>query len=138
VLPASDPAVTSGSLAGVIQAPPPKKGTVQFSIRYSLPVDALTQQTVDGKPEVTFGVAAVVLNSDGRAVDSHAERMKMTLNADAVRLHPEAPIALDQRLNLKKNDEFLYLAVWDMTSGRLGTLQVPVQVPKAAKPVRSN
>jgi hypothetical protein len=62
----------------------------------------------------------------------------MTLNADAVRLHPDVPIGLDQRLNLKKNDEFLYLAVWDMTSGRLGTLQIPVQVPKPGKPVRSN
>jgi VWFA-related protein len=138
VLPASDPAVTSSPLAGTIQAPPPKKGTVQFSIRYSLPVDALTQQTIGGGPEVTFGVAAVVLNSDGRAVDAHAERVKMTLNADAVRLHPDVPIGLDQRLNLKKNDEFLYLAVWDMTSGRLGTLQIPVQVPKPGKPVRSN
>jgi hypothetical protein len=64
--------------------------------------------------------------------------VKMTLNADAVRLHPDVPLVLDQRLNLKKNDEYLYLAVWDMTSGRLGTLQIPVQVPKAGKPVRSN
>jgi len=129
VLPATDPAVTSSPVRAVIQAPPSKRGTVQFSVRYLLPVDALTQQTIGGGPEVTFGVAAVVLNREGRAVDAHAERVKMTLDADAVRLHPDIPIALDQRLNLKKNDDYLYLAVWDMTSGRLGTLQVPLHVP---------
>jgi hypothetical protein len=101
-------------------------------------VDALTQQTVDGHPEVTFGVAAIILNHDGRVVDAHAERVKIALNANAVRLHPDVPIAHDQRLNLKKNDEYLYLAVWDMTSGRLGTQEVPLQVPKPDKRVRSN
>jgi VWFA-related protein len=134
VLPASDPAVASApKAAGILPTPPPKKGSVPFSIRYSLPVDALTQQTVDGKSEIIFGVASVVLNSDGRAVDKHAARITMTLNADEVRLHPSTPIAFDQLLNLKKNDESLYLAVWDMTSGRLGTLQIPVQVPRPGK-----
>jgi VWFA-related protein len=138
VLPASDPAVTAAPLAETIQAPPPKKGTVPFSIRYSLPVDAFTQQTIDGQPKVIFGVAAIALNRDGREVDKRAERVTMTLNADVVRLHPDVPIRIDERLNLRKNDEYLYLAVWDMTSGRLGTLEVPLQVPKPGKPVRSN
>lgn len=132
VLPASDPAVASAPKAtGILPSSPPKRGSVPFSIRYSLPISALTQQTVDGKSKVIFGVASVVLNSDGRAVDKHASRIAITVNTDVVRLHPDAPIAFDQLLNLKKNDEYLYLAVWDMTSGRLGTLQVPVKVTKA-------
>ena len=131
VRPASDPAVDSAhKLAVSIPAPPPKKGSVPFSISYSLPLDAFTQQTVDGKPKVIFGVAAVVLNRDGRAVDRRAERVTMSLNEDAARLHPNAPLAFDQRLNLKKDDQYLYLAVWDTTSGRLGTLQIPLEVSK--------
>jgi hypothetical protein len=131
VLPVSDPVVASASpLQGTIQAPPPKKGAVPYSVRYVLPVDALTKQTIDGKPQVTFGVAAIVLNSNGRAVDSHADKVRMTLNSEVIRAHPDAPLGVDQRLNLKKDDEFLYLAVWDMTSGRLGTLQVPIKVMK--------
>jgi VWFA-related protein len=110
-------------------APLPKKGSIPFSIRYSLPVAAFTPQTAEGKSEVVLGVAAVVLNRDGRVVDEHAERVTMTRNE----LHPEVPFVHDQRVNLKKDDDYLYLAVWDMTSGRLGTLQIPVQVPKAAK-----
>ena len=139
VLPVSDPAVAASPVvSGTIQAPPPKKGAVTYSILYHLPVDAFVRPMADGNPEVILGVAAIVLNSDGRAVDARAERVKMTVNADSLRLHPDSCIAIDQRLNLKKNDEYLYLAVWDMTSGRLGTLQVPVQVPKPGKPVRSN
>lgn len=134
VLPASDPAVASApQLPLSIAASPPKKGSVPFSIRYSLPVDAFTHQTVDGKSEVIFGIATVVLNRDGRAVDSHAERVTITLNDEVERQHPNVPLAFDQRLNLKKDGQYLYLAVWDVTSGRLGTLQIPVQVPRIAK-----
>lgn len=57
----------------------------------------------------------------------------MTLNEDVARLHPDIPLAFDQRLNLKKDDQYLYLAVWDTTSGRLGTLQIPLQVSKIVK-----
>jgi hypothetical protein len=134
VLPASDAEVASAPQLAVSKpAPPPKKGSFPFSIRYSLPVDAFTPQTVDGKSEVIFGVAAVVLNRDGRAVDAHAERVTMTRHEDVVRLHPEVPFVFDQRLNLKKDDDYLYLAVWDLTSGRLGSLQIPLQVSKTAK-----
>ena len=139
VLPVSDPAVAAGPvISGIIQPPSPKKGAVTYSILYQLPADAFTWQMADGKQQVTLGVAAIVLNSDGRAVDSRAERVQMTTNADSLRLHPDSRLAIDQRLNLKKNDQYLYLAVWDMTSGRLGTLQVPVQVPKPGKPVHVN
>jgi len=134
VLPASDPAADSAlPLALSTPASPPKKGSAPFSVRYSLPVDAFTHQTVDGKSTVVFGVATVVMNRDGRAVDTHAERVTITLNDDAARLHPNAPLTFDQRLNLKKDDQYLYLAVWDATSGRLGTFQIPLQVSRSAK-----
>ena len=147
VLPLSDPAAAAGPKpTGSIPAPPPRRGSVPFSIRYSLPADALTKQTIEGKPEIIFGVAAVVINHYGRVVDSHAEKITMTVNQGAGAGNPSAPLSpgvplspsayfsIDQRLNLKKGDEYLYLAVWDMTSGRLGTLQVPVEVSKPRKP----
>ena len=139
VLPSSDSAVISAPKPTTsVPAPPPRKGAVPFSLRYSLPVNALAQQTIDGKQEVTFRVAAIVINGDGRAIDSRAEQVTIALNEDAIRHHPDAPLTFDQRLNLKKDDEYLYLAVWDMTSGRLGTLQVPVHVPKPEKQAHAN
>jgi VWFA-related protein len=134
VLPASAAGPASAlQIAASKPAPAPKKGSVPFSIRYSLPAVAFTPQNVDGQSKVIFGVAAVVLNRDGRVVDKHAERVTMTRKEDVLRLHPEVPFVFDQRLDLKKEDDYLYLAVWDMTSGRLGTLQIPLQVPRTAK-----
>ena len=139
VFPSSDRAVISapGSTTSVT-APPSRKGGIPFLVRYSLPVNALTQQTIDGKQEVTFRVAAIVIDQYGRAIDSHVEQVTMALNENAMRLHPDAPLTFDQRYDLKKDDEFLYLAVWDMTSGRLGTLQVPVHVRKPEKQAHAN
>jgi hypothetical protein len=34
----------------------------------------------------------------------------MALNENAMRLHPDARLTFDQQLNLKKDDEYLYLA----------------------------
>jgi len=134
VLPASDPEVVNAPPAsGTLLSSPPKKGTVPFSIRYSIPTDAVTAQPIKGLPTVTMGIAAVVVNSEGRADDAHAERVQFALNEDAIRQHPELQLAFTQVLNLKKSDQYLYLAVWDMTSGRLGTIQIPVQVPKPVK-----
>jgi VWFA-related protein len=139
VLPASDPAVASSPKpTGTMQTPAPKKGTVTYSIRYSFPVSVLTQQTVSGNQEVIFGVAAIALNSDGRVIDREGQRVTLTLNEDSVRLHPDAPVTFDQQMNLNKNDQYLYLALWDMTSGRIGTLQIPLQVPKPAKTIKNN
>jgi VWFA-related protein len=139
VLAASDSEVTSTPApTAVVPAPPPKKGSVRYSVRYSFPVNELARQAVNGKPEVIFVVAAVVLNSDGWAVDRHGERVTLTLNEDTMRLHPDAPVTVDEQLNLKKGDQYLFLAVWDVTSGSLGTLQIPVQVPKPGKPARGN
>jgi VWFA-related protein len=139
VLPSSDPAVISATKRTTsVPAPPPSKGAVPFSVRYSLPANALAQRTIDGKQEVTFRVTAIVIDRYGRAIDSRAEQVTIALNEAAIRNHPDAPLTFDQRLNLKKDDEYLYLAVWDVTSGRLGTLQVPVDVPKPDKQVHAN
>jgi hypothetical protein len=52
-----------------------------------------------------------------------------------LRLHPKALIPVDQQINLHKGQKYLYLAVWDMTSGRLGTLQIPLKVvPESKQP----
>ena len=44
----------------------------------------------------------------------------------------ELPRSLGQ-LNLAKDDKYLELVVWDAVSRRLGTLQIPLEVPKLSK-----
>jgi VWFA-related protein len=132
--PASDPSV--GNLekpTGSLTPPSAKKGAVLFSIRYTVPIGALTIRTVNGRHQLIFGVAAVALNRDGRRVARKADQITMTLNEEVFRRSPNLPIVLDEQLNLAKDDKFLYLGVWDTSSGRFGSIEIPLEVPKPSK-----
>ncbi len=134
VLPSSDPSVAnwekpSGSLA----PPPPKKGSVPFSVRYTVPLNALTVREVDGKHQIVFAIAAIALNRDGSAVQHDAQQVKMVLKEDVFRRDPSLTVTLDQKLNLTKDDQFLNLGVWDTVSGRFGSIEVPLDVHKPPK-----
>ena len=134
VLPTSDPAVAAQSKpSGAIPPPPPQKGKIPYSIRYLLPLDALTQTDVDGDKKVVFGVGVMAFNRDGYTVVKNGDRITLMLNGDSLRENPTAPVAIDQQVYLQKGDEYLYLAVWDMTTGRLGTLQIMLDVTKPPK-----
>lgn len=134
VLPTSDPAIGAQPTAsGTIPPPPPQKGKVPYSIRYLLPLDALTQKDVDGAKSVVFGVAVMAFNRNGSVVVKNGDRVSLTLNRDSLREHPTAPIAIDEQVYLQNGDEYLYLAVWDMATGRLGTLQVMLDVTKPSR-----
>ena len=138
VLPTSDPAVAAQPTAsGTIPAPPPQKGKIPYSIRYLLPLDAFTQTDVDGKKRVVFGVAVMAFNRNGSTVVKNGDRVGLTINRDSLREHPTAPIAIDEQVYLQKGDEYLYLAVWDSATGRLGTLQIMLDVAKPPKPAKT-
>jgi hypothetical protein len=57
----------------------------------------------------------------------------MVFKEEALRRSPVLPIMLDQQLNLVKKDQYLYLAIWDMTSGSVGTLDISLDVQKPQK-----
>ena len=134
VLPTSDPAVAAQPAAsGTIPPPQQQKGKLPYSIRYLLPLDAFTQTDVDGKKRVVLGVGVLAFNRDGYTVVKNGDRVTLTLNRDSLRENPTAPIAIDEQVYLQKGDEYLYLAVWDMATGRLGTLQIMLDVAKPPK-----
>lgn len=133
VLPSSQapaPSTPNAAQAAATQ-PPPKKGTTPYSIHYSLPAGAFITKSVDGKDQIELGVAVFAFNDEGTATARLADRVTLTVNPDKLRQSPNTLIPVDQQVNLRKGQNFLYFAVWDMTSGRLGTLQIPLQVTAA-------
>ncbi len=137
-MPTSEAALTALPPPSATTPPQPplkplKKGDTRYSVRYSLPVDALVVQNADGKMQVTFGIAAIAFDRDGQSIARQGERATMTLNKDSLREHPDGRIIIDQLIDLPKGDDYLYLAAWDATSGRLGTLQVALNVSKSHK-----
>jgi VWFA-related protein len=134
VLPSSDPSVAKMEKpSGSLSPPPPKKGAVPFSVRYTVPLNSLTVREVDGKHQIVFAVAAIALNRDGSAVQQDAQQVKMVLKEDVFRRDPDISVTLDQKLNLTKDDQFLNLGVWDTVSGRFGSIEVPLDVHKPEK-----
>lgn len=131
VLRASDPALAElDPASGTLPAPPPMKGTVPYSVRYTLPIDAFAVRTVDGKPEIVLGVAAIARSYNGYPAKRGADQMTVVLKDDVLRNGPHLPITLDQPLNLAKSDQYLSLSIWDTISGRFGSIQIPIEVPR--------
>jgi hypothetical protein len=52
------------------------------------------------------------------------DHVRLSLTVD----HPSVPICIEQQIDLRKGDYYLYIAAWDTVTGRLGTLQIPLAV----------
>jgi VWFA-related protein len=134
IAPASQERASSAGAAATSNLKAPKeKGATPYSIHYSLPAADFTIETVHGKPVVEIGVAVFAFSEEGSAETRLANQLTFAINEDNLRLHPKALIPVDQQINLHKGQKYLYLAVWDMTSGRLGTLQIPLKVTPEPK-----
>ena len=92
----------------------------------------LAVRPANGKYQVVLGVAAIALARDGGTVEHKAEHVEVTFPEDVLRHGPD-PIAVDQQIDLSKGDKFLRLSVWDTVSGRFGTIDMPLEVPKPGK-----
>jgi VWFA-related protein len=126
VLPASDPALALETDFVRIHPPlPPKKGVTPITIRYSFPADAFTTQPVDGKQRAVAVVAVLALDNNGLRVAQHADEVTLNFGRES----PDHPIKIEQQIDLAKGDTFLNLVVWDTLTGRIGTLQMSLQVP---------
>lgn len=107
----------------------PKRNELAYAVHYSVPLDAVTQEIVNGKTQITVGAAILAFNKFGRATGQVAQKLTFTLKEDRPKTATE--FGFDQEINLPKGEDYLYIALWDMTNGRLGTLQIPLDVEKA-------
>lgn len=114
---------------------PVKKGTISYMIHYLVPVGAFTATTEKGKSSIELGVAVMAVNRNGLPGDHPVEKVTLNVNQEKLKRMPGTMVALDQRIDLREGENFLHVTVWDMTSGRLGTLQIPLEVAgqKAAR-----
>lgn len=133
VLPVSE-APPPPAIEGQIAQAPVKRGMIPYSIHYTLPAKDFELAMTEGKQQIVFGVAVVAFNEEGDSVSKLANKFVLTIDPAKLRLAPNTLIPADQQINLHKGENYLYFAVWDMTSGRLGTLQTPIEVAKVKKP----
>lgn len=100
-----------------------------YAIRYLLPAAAFSPSGA-GHAKVTVGTAAVVVDDGGVVVGKRLQLLQLKLNASQLHAHPHASFAVTQTIAAPKGHNHLYLAVWNTSTGRLGTLQIPLTVQK--------
>lgn len=133
VVPAAIPGSGAAPLpAGSAVLPPPKKNQATYEIRYILPANAFTGRSTERGPQLMVGTGVLGVNRLGALLTREISTERVTLNADQLRTRPDGTFSFDQPINLPKGDEFLTLVVWDEATGRFGSVQVPVTVPKHA------
>lgn len=129
----SPPAETAAVRAGQIKAP--KNGDVWYAIVYQVPAADLTPRSVDQNHRGTYMVGSGVLAFDqyGRLMKRQGQTLTMTADERAIRANPGGKMTFDEEVELPKGQAYLYLVVWDATTGRLGTMNVPLDVKKPAR-----
>jgi VWFA-related protein len=126
--------VSSPRIAGdALSVSTPKRGTTPLTIRYYVPADSLTRKMIDGRQRVVIGLVLMAFDHNGEIVDRVGDQFTLGLNEEALRSTPHASVPLQEQIALKKGNFYLYLTVWDMTSGHMGTLEMPVRMPLPAK-----
>ena len=108
----------------------PKWNELTYTVHYSVPFDALTQEIVNGETQIRIGAAILAFNHFGRPTGHVAQKLTFGLNAENLKARPTAKFGFEQQINLPKGEDYLYIALWDITNGRLGTLQLPLDVEK--------
>jgi VWFA-related protein len=107
-----------------------KSGTVTYSIRYALPLDVFAIKSVNGKSQVTLGIAAMAFNQSGSVASQTADEVEVFLKDNRTSIPLNTYVSVRQQINLPRGDDSLYCAVWDRTNHRIGTIRVPLKVAK--------
>jgi VWFA-related protein len=120
--------------AGKVQAP--KGGQVPYVIVYRVPASAVTAKSVGADHRGTFVIGAGMLVFDhfGTLVKRQGQEVTMTADEREIQAKPDGDLRFDQEISLPRGENYLYLLVWDATTGRMGTLNLSLDVKKPGKP----
>lgn len=111
---------------------PLKRGETRYVVKYDIPAKGVYAADVQGNAGTDeMGAAVLAFDQNGSPV---ARRMvKLTIGVDESKARmPSAALVFTETVNLRAGRNYLYLGLCDLTSGRLGTVNAEVNVPKSA------
>jgi VWFA-related protein len=119
---------TAAPLAG---DSPLKRGETRYVVDYDVPAKDVFAANIQGNAGTDeLGVAVFVYDRNGELVWRKALRFELGIDEQKLRSQPDAKLYFSQTVNLRRGNNYLYLGVWDMTSGRMGTVNAAVDVKK--------
>jgi hypothetical protein len=132
VKPSDEPAKPSDPpVFGVLDAKLNGKPLTRYGFQYVLPGRQIA--FTDGpngirKGSLEFDLAAY--DADGKLVTSLGQSINLPLTADQAQQLAKGPFRFFQQLDLPPGQLFLRIGILDRTSNKVGTLEIPVTVPK--------
>jgi VWFA-related protein len=127
---------SSASLPENTPTVPEKKNKTIYNIRYTVPAADFVQQNIPGGQRVQIGAGVVAFNQYGRPVGQISQKFTLSFNGDKLSKAPNGKVYFDQQFSLPKGQDYLFVGVWDTISGRLGTIQIPMNVEKRVEAKR--
>jgi VWFA-related protein len=109
---------------------PAKKGTTPYTIRYSLPINKFVLRNVDGKQQVTMGIASMAFDANGNSTAKLAQQVIATFSPEKLEGNGQPTYTFEQQINLKAGENYLYLGVWDVNTGQFGAIQLSLEVAR--------
>jgi VWFA-related protein len=111
--------------------PPLKRGQLRCRVRYSIRAKDVYPEKVAGNTGTdVMGSAVLAFNSYGEPVAKRMLQVTLTVDEARERAVPHARIEFVETVNLPKGRNYLYLALWDTMTGRMGTVNAEVDVKK--------
>ena len=132
VEPSTEPAKpTDPSIFGVLSPKLKDKPLTRYGFVYALPARQLAfTDAADGFHDTTLEFDLAAYDAQGNVVTSLRQATKLHLTADQVQQLAKGPFRYFQQLDLPAGALFLRIGILDRTSSKLGTLEIPVTVPK--------
>jgi hypothetical protein len=118
----------AGSLPG---DSPLKKGERRYVVQYEVPAKDVYATNIQGKVGTDeLGVAVFVYDRNGELLSRKGLKFTLGVDQQKARSLPDAKLSFAHTVNLPQGSTYLYLGVWDMTTGRMGTVNAAVDVKK--------
>jgi hypothetical protein len=107
---------------------PATRGTIPYTIRYSLPLNKFVLRNVDGKEQVSMGVAAMAFDANGNSTAKLTQQVTATFSPEKLEGNGQPIYSFEQQINLNHGENYLYLGVWDVNTGQFGAIQLSLDV----------
>jgi VWFA-related protein len=110
---------------------PPRRGERAYTLHYSLPLHEFPQKTNGDDNQFSLGLGVLAFNQYGRSISRIADKITLGVSREHLdNAAPNATLSFNQLINLPDGEDFLYVAVWNIESGRVGVVQIPLAVEK--------
>jgi VWFA-related protein len=120
-----DPAVF-----GMLDVKLKDKRLTRYGFSYSIPGDQIALQAADGKRHGSLEFDLAAYDSDGNVVTSWRQAIGLNLTEQDTAQFASSPFRYVQQLDLPSGQLFLRVGVLDRTANKVGTLEIPLTVPK--------